>query len=124
MASRALVIGATGLVGRSTHAALESSGWDAIGTSRQTSAGMEVLDICDEVAVARMFKHVNPSVALLPAALTDVDACEADPDRAKKINVDGALHVAKAAAAAGSLLVYYSTDYVFDGADGPYMEDA
>lgn len=51
------------------------------------------------------------------AALTDVDASEADPARAMAVNGDGAGAVARACAAAGAALVHYSTDYVFDGKD-------
>jgi dTDP-4-dehydrorhamnose reductase len=53
------------------------------------------------------------------AAWTDVDGAEADPQEAAAVNVGGTRHVAEL----GAPLVYYSTDYVFDGAKGaPYVE--
>lgn len=55
--------------------------------------------------------------------MTDVDACERDPELAWRINVGGTEEVARAARALGARLVAVSTDYVFDGEAGPYAED-
>ena len=60
-----------------------------------------------------------PSVVLHAAAWTDVDGAEADPQGAAAVNVGGAHHAAEL----GVPLVYYSSDYVFDGRKGePYVE--
>ena len=60
-----------------------------------------------------------PDVTLHAAAWTDVDGAEADPQDAAAVNVGGTQHVA----AIGAPLVYYSTDYVFDGRKRvPYVE--
>ncbi|MBW8741693.1 MAG: dTDP-4-dehydrorhamnose reductase [Acidobacteria bacterium] len=60
-----------------------------------------------------------PDATLHAAAWTDVDGAEADPQGAAAVNVGGTQHVA----AIGAPLVYYSTDYVFDGRKGaPYLE--
>ncbi len=58
-------------------------------------------------------------VVLHAAAWTDVDGAEADPQEAAAVNVGGTHHVAEL----GAPLVYYSTDYVFDGRKSePYLE--
>ena len=58
-------------------------------------------------------------IVLHTAAWTDVDGAEADPQEAAAVNVGGTRHVAEL----GAPLVYYSTDYVFDGRKGePYVE--
>ena len=58
-------------------------------------------------------------LVLHTAAWTDVDGAEADPQEAAAVNVGGTRHVAEL----GAPLVYYSTDYVFDGRKaGPYVE--
>jgi dTDP-4-dehydrorhamnose reductase len=58
-------------------------------------------------------------LALHAAAWTDVDGAEADPDGARRVNVGGTRNVV----ALGAPVVYYSTDYVFDGSkSGPYVE--
>jgi dTDP-4-dehydrorhamnose reductase len=58
-------------------------------------------------------------LALHAAAWTDVDGAEADPDGAARVNVEGTRNVV----ALGAPVVYYSTDYVFDGGkEEPYVE--
>ena len=60
-----------------------------------------------------------PELVLHTAAWTDVDGAERDPQEAAAVNVGGTRHAAEL----GVPLVYYSTDYVFDGAKGtPYVE--
>ncbi len=60
-----------------------------------------------------------PRLVLHAAAWTDVDGAEADPQGAARVNVEGTRNVA----ALGAPVVYFSTDYVFDGRKGePYVE--
>jgi dTDP-4-dehydrorhamnose reductase len=62
---------------------------------------------------------LEPDLVLHAAAWTDVDGAEADPQGAAAVNVGGTLH----AASLGAPIVYYSTDYVFDGRKRePYVE--
>ena len=59
------------------------------------------------------------SLALHAAAWTDVDGAEADPDGARRVNVEGTRNVVSL----GAPVVYFSTDYVFDGSKAePYVE--
>ena len=61
----------------------------------------------------------RPDLVLHAAAWTDVDGAEADPERASAVNVGGTRNVV----ALGAPVVYFSTDYVFDGEKGePYVE--
>jgi dTDP-4-dehydrorhamnose reductase len=63
--------------------------------------------------------ELSPELVLHAAAWTDVDGAEADPQEAAAVNVGGTRHVADL----GVPLVYYSTDYVFDGTKSePYVE--
>lgn len=81
------------------------------------------LAVEDAGAVLRAIPAVRPDVVLHLAAMTRVDACEEDPDRAHVVNALGSRNVARAARLAGALLVHVSTDYVFDGEKGsPYHE--
>jgi dTDP-4-dehydrorhamnose reductase len=60
-----------------------------------------------------------PGLVLHAAAWTDVDGAEHDPQGAAAVNVGGTRHAVEI----GAPLVYYSTDYVFDGRKGaPYVE--
>jgi len=61
----------------------------------------------------------RPELVLHAAAWTKVDDAEADPDAAERVNVDGTRNVV----ALGAPVVYFSSDYVFDGAKRePYFE--
>jgi len=71
-----------------------------------------------ELDVTQPFS-VETDLVLHAAAWTDVDGAEADPAGAELVNVDGTRNVV----AQGAPVVYYSTDYVFDGSKGePYVE--
>jgi dTDP-4-dehydrorhamnose reductase len=121
---QALVIGATGQVGKELMRQLTLRGAEAAGTYRsRPSPGLSPLDITDTRAVAALVARVQPTVVFLPAALTAVDYCEMHRDEAWQINMAAPAAVAQTAAVAGAKLVFYSTEYVFDGQHGPYGED-
>ena len=122
---KASVIGASGLVGQSLRRVLEGSGYEVVGTYwMRPGDGLDQLDITDFSTVARWFQAVRPEVVYLTAALTGVDYCEDHPDEAYRINTEGTRFIAEMAAKNKARFVYYSTDYVFNGEDGPYGEDA
>ncbi len=119
---RALVIGASGFVGS---ALLEEFGTEGQGTSfGHPAPGLLALDMRDATAVARCLEQTRPDVVLVPAALPHVDWCEDHEAESCSANVDGPTIVARAAQQIGASIVFFSTDYVFDGAAGPYDEDA
>lgn len=65
----------------------------------------------------------KPDVVIHAAAKTDVDNCELKPDQAFLVNEQGTSQVAEGARLARAIMVYLSTDYVFDGAkETPYLE--
>lgn len=78
----------------------------------------------DERQVKECMDEVRPNVVFVPAALTNVDYCETNESETKARNVTPIIQIAGLCARMGALLVYYSTDYVFDGTAGPYDEDA
>jgi dTDP-4-dehydrorhamnose reductase len=83
----------------------------------------DILDICDRDALLAAIGTVQPELIIHPAAMTAVDACELDPDRAYLVNSIGTRHVAEAARLVGAHVCYLSTDYVFDGTSPrPYVE--
>jgi dTDP-4-dehydrorhamnose reductase len=112
-----LVTGAGGLLGRETARALDEAG--AVVSPRDRA----VLDVTERDEVLSMIDAVGPDVVVHCAAMTDVDACENDPDRAFAVNAEGSRNVAEAAERAGAAVVAVSTDYVFDGRSGGYAED-
>ena len=123
---KALVIGGSGLVGGALLRALTAAGHSPVATYRaRPGPNLIQLDVVDSRAVRSVVDEVHPDVVFLTAALTAVDYCEEHEAEARSINVGGAGAAAEAARAVGARLVYYSTEYVFDGAktDGPYGED-
>ncbi len=112
---RILITGAGGQVGHELAA--------ACARDETTAADHRMLDVTDRNAVLAAVTVTQPDVILHAGAWTAVDACESDPERAFAVNALGTRHVAEAARRVGAHLVYFSTDYVFDGAkDGPYHE--
>lgn len=78
-------------------------------------ADHRLLDIANAVEVRRYIRAERPDVVLNAAAYTAVDKAEAEPDKARSINVDGAANLADAANDVGARLVQISTDFVFNG---------
>jgi dTDP-4-dehydrorhamnose reductase len=90
-----------------------------------TARVMDELDVTDRAALRREVEASHPDVVVNCAAWTAVDRAETEPDAAYRVNVLGARNVAQAAERIGARVVYFSTDYVFDGtASEPYDEDA
>jgi dTDP-4-dehydrorhamnose reductase len=94
-------------------------------TVEVTARVMDELDVTDRAALRREVEASRPDVVINCAAWTAVDRAETEPDAAYRVNVLGARNVAQAARRVGSRVVYFSTDYVFDGTRvEPYDEEA
>ena len=91
-----------------------------------TATDSAEMDITDKDAVDAVFQAVKPTFVFHCAAYTAVDKAEDEgKELDEKINVSGTKNIAEAAEAAGAVLVYISTDYVFDGTNaGEYPVDA
>jgi len=112
---RVLITGAGGMVGREVVEAMY--GHDVIGLDRAT------LDVTSRDAVLGAITSTHPDAIVHCAAMTAVDACETERDRAFLVNALAVRFVMEAARRAGSYLVTLSTDYVFDGTQAePYHE--
>src|SRR4051812_2287135 len=112
-----LVTGAAGMLGRDLVLAADSAGHDVVGFD------LADFDVTDRDAGASRVRLERPDAVVNCAAWTDVDGAEADEEAATLVNGDAAGFVAGAAAAVGAVVVYPSTDYVFDGLKRePYVE--
>ncbi len=118
-----LVVGASGLVGSHLRRTLTSLG-EVRGTFRSSPhPGLDALDVREATAVSQCVDGARPDVVICAAADPNVDGCERDPAGTRLVNVDGFRNVARAAQQVGAKIVYFSSDYVFDGENGPYSED-
>jgi len=81
------------------------------------------LDIRDERQTLSVLEKIEPELVIHTAALIDVDYCEEHPDEAWSINVQGTENVVRASRKVGAEFIYISTDSVFDGEKGMYVEE-
>jgi dTDP-4-dehydrorhamnose reductase len=127
---RVAVTGANGLLGGEAVAQLAASGRHEVlalgrGACRLPAGAYRwaEADLGDGASVERALRAFGAEAVLHAGAATDVDGCEREPELAWRVNVGGSEQVARACRALGARLVAVSTDYVFDGAAGPYGED-
>lgn len=67
--------------------------------------------------------EVQPSAVIHPAAMAGIDACQANPVQARRVNAEIAKGLADLCSRHGARLIFVSTDNVFDGKSGGYAED-
>lgn len=118
-----VVIGASGLVGSHLHRQAESQGIDVTGTFNSHPVdGLHHLDIEDQDRLRSFLVDENPDIVYLPAANPHVEGIEKSPEDYRGVNVEGPLNVASLCGEIDTKLVYFSSDYIFDGEGGPYEE--
>jgi dTDP-4-dehydrorhamnose reductase len=118
-----IIIGASGMVGAHLVATLTSNERQSIATYYSTPIPSAIpLDIRNRAEVVRLFSEIEPDCVYLPAALPNVDYCESHPAETYQTNVMGAKQVVQAANQVGARVIYFSTDFIFDGEHGPYDE--
>lgn len=115
---RILLTGINGQVGWELQRTLQPLG-EVVAVDRQG------LDLTNPDRIRALVREVKPAIIVNPAAYTAVDKAESEPDLAQAINAVAPGIFAEEARRVDALLVHYSTDYVFDGAQAtPYAEDA
>lgn len=123
---RILVTGVSGMLGHplARLAVERHEVWGSYASFPVSLPGVRTfaMDLADRGRMAELVGRIRPDAIVHAAALTDVDACEADPGRAKLINAVATENLAALARKLDSRFVYISTDYVFDGERGDYTE--
>lgn len=114
---RILVTGADGRLGNRLVEALTARGHSVAGYD------LSGMDITDWAAVEAAFDHTAPEMVVHCAAMTAVDRCAEEPERALAVNGLGTQNIAQACQYTGAALAYISTNEVFDGrGDRAYLE--
>ena len=127
-----LITGANGLLGQKIiYGYKNESGVRLIATGRgpcrildQEGFDYEEMDITDKKSVLEVVERIKPDVIINTAAMTDVDACETNHALCDKINVYAVATLSSICDKRCIHLIHVSTDFIFDGEDGPYDEEA
>ena len=127
-----LITGANGLLGQKlVGLLLQKDNVDVIATSRGKTRilGLKpelyhTLDVTSKTAVLNLFTTLQPDVVIHTAAMTQVDDCELNREDCKIANIDAVRNVVAGCQAVNAHLVHLSTDFIFDGKEGPLPEEA
>ncbi|MBL7698164.1 MAG: SDR family oxidoreductase [Chitinophagaceae bacterium] len=126
-----LVTGANGLLGQSIIRQLSGKNYKVVATGRgpdridgKFKGGYfyEAIDITDGPAIEKFILDQRPDIIVHAAAMTQVDQCELNKQDCYNINVTATRFIIDAAKAINARFVFVSTDFVFDGNNGPYTE--
>jgi dTDP-4-dehydrorhamnose reductase len=131
MKKRILITGSNGLLGQKLVDLLrKQSSVELIATARGNNRLPETegytyasLDITIQEEVLAIFDQFKPEVVIHTAAMTNVDTCETDREGCDVLNVNSVAYLIEACEKHGTYLCHLSTDFIFDGADGPYTEE-
>lgn len=117
------ITGGSGLLGERL-SAIANDNYDITLSHNSNPTGNTIkCDITNEQEVEKVILNNNPDVIIHCAAMTNVDLCEDEIDKAYEINGNGTGNIARAGEKVGAKVIYVSTDFVFDGKKGNYSED-
>lgn len=125
-----LITGSNGLLGQKLVALLANKeGITLLATSKGANRisntngyQYQSLDITNENEVATIFNSFKPDTIINTAAMTNVDSCESLQKECWELNVTAVEYLIKYAEQHQAHLIHLSTDFVFDGENGPYKE--
>lgn len=128
MSNKILITGSNGLLGQKLihalkhkHQLLATSLGDCL-VSDKSAFEYEPLDITDKKAVQSLVYNFKPDVIINTAAMTNVDGCEDHKQACDELNVEAVDHLVQSCKKNNTHLIHISTDFIFDGKDGPYSE--
>ena len=133
MKKKVLIPGSNGLLGQNlSHLLVHNAAIDLVATSRGENKLAQILpelpfislDVTDAGQVEEVIAGERPTHIIHTAAMTNVDACEEDHAGCWQVNVTAVQHLVKACEQYQVHLIHLSTDFVFDGEEGPYDEEA
>tara|TARA_B100000963_G_scaffold60279_1_gene48215 strand:+ start:6139 stop:7035 length:897 start_codon:yes stop_codon:yes gene_type:complete len=129
MSKTILITGSNGLLGQKLVHLLKQQNLvvaTSLGScliSDQSDFIYQSLDITEENNVLVIFKKYKPQFVINTAAMTDVDGCEDHKILCDKINVTAVNYLSKICEKFNSHLIHISSDFIFDGENGPYKEN-
>lgn len=123
--SRALVTGASGLLGREVLRCFAVGKWEVLGLAySRARESLQKVDLCDPAQVEDVLTQFHPDVVVHCAAERRPDVVENQKDKTVALNVSATQILAEQCGKRNVYLLYISTDYVFDGKAPPYLPSA
>lgn len=125
---RILIIGSNGMLGQSltTHFKFRKDVELMCASFEEVSFYDDVhymkVDISSSKEVKKLMKDFYPDIIINSAAYTNVDGCETEKELSWSINVTGVENIVKYGRTCDAHLIHISSDYIFDGENGPYSE--
>lgn len=127
---RILITGANGLLGQKLVKLLLLRGVPFLATSVGENRNPDCpenryaeMDVTCTKTIQMVFEQFNPSHVIHTAALTNVDYCELHPEECELVNVTGTTNLFKVSEKINAHFQLLSTDFVFNGENGPYSEE-
>jgi dTDP-4-dehydrorhamnose reductase len=111
-----MIIGSSGYIGGYLASHFDRS-WHLVAAGRSSG-----LDVRDGQQVRDTIRRVKPDVVLHLANYGTISACQRNPTAAQQVIVEGTRNVSAACSENGAYVMFFSTDYVFDGRRGGYSE--
>ena len=127
---RILVVGSNGMLGQRTISFFsKQNNFEIVGCSIEeepvtNNYEYHCCDLTKRENVKKIIYDFYPDFIINAAAFTNVDLSEIERETAWKVNVKGVEYLAEAARVLDSHLIHISSDYIFDGTNGPYSENA
>lgn len=130
MKNKVLITGSNGFVGQKMMTEiLANKNFDLIALSRGNNRypnpeGYRYIDgdVCNSEQMAEVVSQHKPHFIIHTVAMANVEACEANIEACEKVNVEPIKSLVSLAEKYDSHLIHLSTDFIFDGKEGPYKE--
>lgn len=121
---KSAIIGAAGYIGRTLLEAHRRAHPDCIGTHHSERDTLHALDLRKPDLRPLRLAETGHRHALLLAAVPNINRCAVDAAATRAVNSDGIAEIARQLFDVNILPIFFSTDYVFEGARGPYADNA
>lgn len=127
---RILITGSNGLLGQKIVNQLTNKKIvflaTSLGVNRNSKckdSSYQTLDITNQKEIHNCIKGFNPTHIINTAAITNVDFCEDNIELCQNVNVNAVKYLFEASKSNNIQFIHLSTDFVFDGEEGPYSEN-
>jgi dTDP-4-dehydrorhamnose reductase len=124
---KVLITGSQGFIGPYCARSFAAAGFEVLAACREhvrtgETSSPVVMDIVEPDSIGAVFAEQRPDAVVHLAGIKDLPACEKDPELTHRLNVEGTVHIARACLEYDAHLIFMSSDYVFRGDRGGYVE--